>query len=300
MSNRLVNLAWKVEGLNGSQKLLLIRLSDRAGEDGLCWPGQTSLAKECCLTNRTVGTALAELVIKGHLVVQCRATFDTPTTYRVTPQIPEAPAKVNGGAKPAPPAKNDPPENPSGVEGNAGGAEKVLQEGQSAQDPQDLQEMQKTTLPPEKFAGGDPKNLRTNPKGTQRNQDTHTAGAQEAAGVRVKIVQAGTVVAPQPSGPVTGSTAMPPPTLPAATEFGARCGILPQVVEKWFWLCDSRQWLDPQTKLPIGNWQSALKAFAIGWREREGRQSAASGTAAQARRAVGPSRDPLDPANLKI
>lgn len=89
MSNPILNSAWKVSGITGTEKLVLVRLADRADKNGLCYPGQTGLAEDCCLTTRAVRNAINSLTAAGHLEVVEQATFTTPKTYRVTPMTPE-------------------------------------------------------------------------------------------------------------------------------------------------------------------------------------------------------------------
>lgn len=53
MTIRAMNWAWGVE-LSPSMKLVLLKLADRANDDGECWPGQTSIAKACGICERTL------------------------------------------------------------------------------------------------------------------------------------------------------------------------------------------------------------------------------------------------------
>lgn len=120
MSNYHLNRAWCVEDLSGTEKLVLVRLADRADRDGLCYPGQTSVAKECCLTPRTVRDALHSLVSKGHLEIAVPPTFSSPATYRVTPRPPEGDSGGESsstgetGSVPSGKALRSPPEAGSG------------------------------------------------------------------------------------------------------------------------------------------------------------------------------------------
>lgn len=124
MSNQILNRAWAVRGLSGTEKLVLIRLADRANDRGICFPGQTSLAEDCCVTTRTVRDALAALVESGHLRITVPATFSTPATYQVTPVASSTPpeavsggtsdsAEENGSGPSGTPFRS-PPENGSG------------------------------------------------------------------------------------------------------------------------------------------------------------------------------------------
>lgn len=48
-----------------STALVLLKLADRANDDGTCWPGIDTLGRDICLSRRTVERALSELVLGG-------------------------------------------------------------------------------------------------------------------------------------------------------------------------------------------------------------------------------------------
>lgn len=84
--NSLLNLAWKVGGLSKLQRLVLVRLADRANESGECWPSQANLAKECSATTRAVRDALGDLIVAGHISITAAATFKSSARYNVHPK----------------------------------------------------------------------------------------------------------------------------------------------------------------------------------------------------------------------
>lgn len=97
MSNHLINAAWEAENLSATQKIILVRLADRADADGGCFPGHESIAKDCILTVRSVQTALKILQAKGHLTInrKARRSNGNPLfTYTIHPLTPEAVASV--------------------------------------------------------------------------------------------------------------------------------------------------------------------------------------------------------------
>lgn len=104
MSNQLLNSAWKITGLTVAQKIVLIRLADRADKVGKCFPGHASLALDCGLTERSVRAALPALQSKGHLTIkrEARKAFkgDSVFTYTVhpTPEIASAVTPENSAA----------------------------------------------------------------------------------------------------------------------------------------------------------------------------------------------------------
>jgi hypothetical protein len=69
MSNRILTLAWNARGLTPTEKIILVRLADRADNDGHCFPGHKSLADDCGLTVRTVQSALPKIKSKGHVTI---------------------------------------------------------------------------------------------------------------------------------------------------------------------------------------------------------------------------------------
>lgn len=64
MTIRAMNWAWGVK-LQPSVKLVLLKLADRANDDGECWPGQSSIADECCISKNTLIRHLKELEALG-------------------------------------------------------------------------------------------------------------------------------------------------------------------------------------------------------------------------------------------
>lgn len=59
--------AWETKTQTPIQKLVLVRLADRANGDNTCWPGISSISKECCLSESSVRRAIAALVAAGAL-----------------------------------------------------------------------------------------------------------------------------------------------------------------------------------------------------------------------------------------
>lgn len=64
MTIRAMNWAWEVD-LPPALKLVLLKLADRANDDGECWPGQASVAKACGIGQRTLVRHLSTLEEMG-------------------------------------------------------------------------------------------------------------------------------------------------------------------------------------------------------------------------------------------
>ncbi|MGE3312320.1 MAG: helix-turn-helix domain-containing protein [Limisphaerales bacterium] len=104
MSNSLLTAAWKVAELvpgtklTAPQKLVLVRLADRADDNGRCFPGVSSIAQECCLCERAVRSALKDLSAAGHITVAQAhgrtASGFARNTYTVHPLTPAPDAAV--------------------------------------------------------------------------------------------------------------------------------------------------------------------------------------------------------------
>ena len=68
MSNRYLDAAWKViGGLSTAEKIILIRLADRADANGKSFAGRASISRECCVDRRTVSRAFKRLTALGYL-----------------------------------------------------------------------------------------------------------------------------------------------------------------------------------------------------------------------------------------
>jgi DNA-binding MarR family transcriptional regulator len=66
MTIRAMNWAWEVK-LPPALKLVLLKLADRANDDGECWPGQASVADACGIGERTLVRHIATLEEMGLL-----------------------------------------------------------------------------------------------------------------------------------------------------------------------------------------------------------------------------------------
>lgn len=61
MSNEILNAAWQVSGLRPAEKLVLVRLADRANSNGKCWPSLDGIAHDCGINRATVIRAIKQL-----------------------------------------------------------------------------------------------------------------------------------------------------------------------------------------------------------------------------------------------
>lgn len=71
MSIRLMTWAWDLE-LPIGEKMVLLKLADRANDDGECWPGQEELARQCSMSVRAIRDNLTRLVNRGLVGVEYR------------------------------------------------------------------------------------------------------------------------------------------------------------------------------------------------------------------------------------
>jgi len=79
MSIRASNWAWNLLGeveLSDGQKLILLRLADHADTEGLCWPGNASIATTLGCSERTVERAKARLRELGLVATEPRLLDD--------------------------------------------------------------------------------------------------------------------------------------------------------------------------------------------------------------------------------
>lgn len=73
MTIRAMNWAWGIN-IDPAVKLVLLKIADRANDDGECWPGNASIAKDCCISERTLGRYLSKLEEMG--LISVKRNFD--------------------------------------------------------------------------------------------------------------------------------------------------------------------------------------------------------------------------------
>lgn len=78
--------------LSGTEKLLLLVLRIRAGDNGRCWPSQSRLARDTGLTERTIQAATAKLKLRGLIEVEPAASDRRSNEYRLN--LPEAASRT--------------------------------------------------------------------------------------------------------------------------------------------------------------------------------------------------------------
>lgn len=66
-----MNWAWGID-LPPPTKIVLLKLADRANDDGVCWPGQASMAHDCGMSERSVMRHLADLEKRGLILIEHR------------------------------------------------------------------------------------------------------------------------------------------------------------------------------------------------------------------------------------
>lgn len=59
--------AWKIQAISASDKLVLLSMADRAGENHTCWPCLERLSKDTCLNIKTVKAAIKRLKDSGYI-----------------------------------------------------------------------------------------------------------------------------------------------------------------------------------------------------------------------------------------
>ena len=83
MSTIIMSACWPLQGMNASQKAVLISLADNANDDGVCWPSIKYIADRTCLSSRAVQGAIKWLADTGTL--QADERQGRSTVYTVTP-----------------------------------------------------------------------------------------------------------------------------------------------------------------------------------------------------------------------
>ena len=89
MSIAIMTDVWKLQGLSGTEKLVLLALADNANDSGECFPSVSMLAQKTCVCERAVRNAIRDLEAGGYVSSSSRA--GTSTLYRInTTPAPDA------------------------------------------------------------------------------------------------------------------------------------------------------------------------------------------------------------------
>lgn len=67
MSVKIMSMAWEIEGLTSTQKLILLKLADNASDEGYCYPGIKIIEKHTGLSRRAIQCGISELEKIGYL-----------------------------------------------------------------------------------------------------------------------------------------------------------------------------------------------------------------------------------------
>lgn len=125
MSIKLMSKVWLLRDVAGTEKLILLAIADACNDQGVCWPGQQTLAQKATIGIRQVNYHLEKLEKSGYITRQQRA--GTSSLYRINIAALEAAQDVDPDpaaeeiyeqpprpAKPARPARPAPqPEPPA-------------------------------------------------------------------------------------------------------------------------------------------------------------------------------------------
>lgn len=109
MSIKLMTVAWGLDNVSHTQKLLLLALCDSANDDGVCWPSVSVLMKKCSLSDRGVQKCMNDLERLGFLERDIRS--GKRTMYKVTPERCSPPNDV----RPEPHAPTPEPRSPRNI-----------------------------------------------------------------------------------------------------------------------------------------------------------------------------------------
>lgn len=67
MSVQAISWALSIKGITPPEKLILLAVANYADADGLCWPSQATLARDTCLSTRTIVRLFSALEKRGFM-----------------------------------------------------------------------------------------------------------------------------------------------------------------------------------------------------------------------------------------
>lgn len=133
MSFALINEAIAMP-LPPARRMVLLQLSRMANQAGACWPSVQTLARQCCLSVRSVFNHLAALAKAG--LIQRRNRLGRSTVYTVT-----APVASSDPAASATPSARPAPASPGETTGEAmGETQTIVRQGQAVSAPEPVRE----------------------------------------------------------------------------------------------------------------------------------------------------------------
>lgn len=105
MAHEYTTWAWRMPGLQPSEKLVLLHLADAANHDGVSWPSIPRMARQTCLGERTIQRALSRLADAGHLQVAKRYRENgshTSNVYQLPVSVTSDPPRHSDTTPPSP------------------------------------------------------------------------------------------------------------------------------------------------------------------------------------------------------
>lgn len=137
MSFALINTAIAMP-LPPARRMVLLQLSRMANQAGACWPSVQTLARQCCLSVRSVFNHLAALAKAG--LIQRRNRLGRSTVYTVTAPAPSSDPAASA-TQTGQPSVQPAPASPGETTGEAmGETQTIVRQGQAVSAPEPVRE----------------------------------------------------------------------------------------------------------------------------------------------------------------
>lgn len=137
MSFALINEAIAMP-LPPARRMVLLQLSRMANQAGACWPSVQTLARQCCLSVRSVFNHLAALAKAG--LIQRRNRLGRSTVYTVTAPAPSSDPAASA-TQTGQPSVQPAPASPGETTGEAmGETQTIVRQGQAVSAPEPVRE----------------------------------------------------------------------------------------------------------------------------------------------------------------
>ena len=91
MSVKIMSAVWECEGLDASERLVMLSLADHADDMGRCYPSISRLCQRTSMSDRGIQKVIGRLVERGFITVKASAGQGGANIYTLSTPEPRSP-----------------------------------------------------------------------------------------------------------------------------------------------------------------------------------------------------------------